>query len=279
MEEPTKTRISFGITLTLVLSGIVLLGFLYTMLLPYRISDISERGLFGDSFGALNTLFSGLAFGAIILSLVYQRKELKYQIDEFKKSVIAQEASSESFQEQIKITNQINKYSALKDLLDETFYHYNLMAGVSPNQERLLGKFKDFQMYNVSQIKDSIDEIYKIAKQENMELNKEFQQAWSNSMIHSTIIIVQSNILLLLGMLWKQDCEPAGRLTLLSRIYNILIVLEGYHVFYETIIEQKIVSGENWDTYTKYWPKINSAFNDLKNKYGFHAPEDMKHNY
>ncbi|MCR6650947.1 MAG: hypothetical protein NVV73_05335 [Cellvibrionaceae bacterium] len=34
------------------------------------------RGLFGDKFGAVNSLFSGLAFAGIILTLMLQRKEL-----------------------------------------------------------------------------------------------------------------------------------------------------------------------------------------------------------
>lgn len=43
---------------------------------------LTKLGTFGDSFGVLNTLFSGLAFLAIIISIKYQRDDLKLQREE-----------------------------------------------------------------------------------------------------------------------------------------------------------------------------------------------------
>jgi len=39
----------------------------------------AHRGQFGDMFGAINALFSGFAFGGIILTILLQRQELKLQ--------------------------------------------------------------------------------------------------------------------------------------------------------------------------------------------------------
>jgi hypothetical protein len=39
-------------------------------------SNAQARGLFGDQFGAINALFSGLAFAGIILTILLQRREL-----------------------------------------------------------------------------------------------------------------------------------------------------------------------------------------------------------
>ena len=39
----------------------------------------ATRGQFGDMFGAVNALFSGLAFGGIIITIFLQRQELKLQ--------------------------------------------------------------------------------------------------------------------------------------------------------------------------------------------------------
>ncbi|OON25480.1 hypothetical protein BI372_14230 [Acinetobacter pittii] len=36
-------------------------------------------GTYGDSYGSLNTLFSGLAFAALFISLLLQRRELEAQ--------------------------------------------------------------------------------------------------------------------------------------------------------------------------------------------------------
>ncbi|MGO4710931.1 hypothetical protein AB4Y90_17845, partial [Chryseobacterium sp. 2TAF14] len=72
----------------------------------------TSRGTFGDSFGALNSLFSGFAFGGIIYTILLQRKELKLQRDELiltrdelKRSANAQEASNKFQNEQIRIAN------------------------------------------------------------------------------------------------------------------------------------------------------------------------------
>jgi len=47
-------------------------------------SDFNERGTFGDMFGSVNALFSGLALGGIIFSIFLQRSELRLQRKELK---------------------------------------------------------------------------------------------------------------------------------------------------------------------------------------------------
>lgn len=42
-------------------------------------------GLFGDSFGAVNALFSGLAFAGVVVAIFLQREELRAQQEEFEK--------------------------------------------------------------------------------------------------------------------------------------------------------------------------------------------------
>jgi hypothetical protein len=50
----------------------------------YKLNDLepTERGTFGDMFGSVNALFSGLALAGIILTILLQRKELKLQREE-----------------------------------------------------------------------------------------------------------------------------------------------------------------------------------------------------
>lgn len=43
------------------------------------IDEPTNQGTFGDMFGAVNALFSGLAFAGLIATLLYQREELKLQ--------------------------------------------------------------------------------------------------------------------------------------------------------------------------------------------------------
>lgn len=44
----------------------------------------------GDMFGSLNTLFSGLAFGGVIVTILLQSRELRLQVEELRNSVEAQ---------------------------------------------------------------------------------------------------------------------------------------------------------------------------------------------
>jgi hypothetical protein len=46
---------------------------------PLNGKDIAERGQFGDSFGVLNSLFTGLGFGGLVVTLVLQQKQLRQQ--------------------------------------------------------------------------------------------------------------------------------------------------------------------------------------------------------
>jgi hypothetical protein len=43
---------------------------------------LEERGTFGDMFGAINALFSGLAFAGVIIAILLQRGELRLQREE-----------------------------------------------------------------------------------------------------------------------------------------------------------------------------------------------------
>ncbi len=57
---------------------------------------LSQLGTIGDAFGALNTLFSGLAFAGIIVSIVLQSRELKdtrRELKEQKDQFVIQNAS------------------------------------------------------------------------------------------------------------------------------------------------------------------------------------------
>src|SRR5690554_2970678 len=85
----------------------------------------SDRGTFGDTFGAINSLFSGLALAGIIYTILLQRKELSLQrlelIEtrrELKRSADAQEKSEKALTDQIKSMKTTAKLNALNSLVD-----------------------------------------------------------------------------------------------------------------------------------------------------------------
>jgi hypothetical protein len=49
---------------------------------PLEGANLEERGQFGDSFGVLNSLFTGLGFGGLIVTLVLQQKQISHQEQE-----------------------------------------------------------------------------------------------------------------------------------------------------------------------------------------------------
>lgn len=65
--------------------GVIFLSFsgaLVFAIWPIDLVSLANGGLFGDSFGALNALFSGLGFAGVVVTLLYQQKQLKIQQDE-----------------------------------------------------------------------------------------------------------------------------------------------------------------------------------------------------
>lgn len=64
--------------------------------------DSEDKGVFGDQFGAVNALFSGLAFAGLIVTLLYQKEELKLQREELAQTRGELKAQREEFEEQNK---------------------------------------------------------------------------------------------------------------------------------------------------------------------------------
>ena len=86
---------------------------------------IPERGTFGDMFGAINALFSGLAFVGVVYAILLQRKELQLQrleLEETRKelsrSAKAQEDSQAALALQAEMAKQTYKLNALSSAFD-----------------------------------------------------------------------------------------------------------------------------------------------------------------
>jgi hypothetical protein len=59
--------------------GIVIAAWCLFWLMVWLFVNKEQRGVFGDMFGAVNALFSGLAFAGIIYTILLQREELEAQ--------------------------------------------------------------------------------------------------------------------------------------------------------------------------------------------------------
>ena len=78
----------------LAIPGFWVLSWLLTVGSSY-LGTWSDRGSFGDMFGAVGALFSGLAFAGVILTVYYQTQELRLQRAEVEQTRAAVEQTSE----------------------------------------------------------------------------------------------------------------------------------------------------------------------------------------
>ena len=60
----------------------IAIWFLSAIGIMFFLDNWSDRGTFGDLFGAVNALFSGLAFAGLLYSLIENRKQISSQQEE-----------------------------------------------------------------------------------------------------------------------------------------------------------------------------------------------------
>ena len=70
------------------------------IVLYWMYGDLNKMSLFGDSFGSINALFSGLALAAIIFTVYQQHQELSLQREELKLQREEMKASREELAKQ-----------------------------------------------------------------------------------------------------------------------------------------------------------------------------------
>ncbi len=172
------------VSLFTLLSLVILIWLISTLLVWKMFSDWSKSGSFGDTFGAINSLFSGLALAGIIYTIYLQktelglqRKELKYTRKELKRSANAQEITTKLLTEQIRINNipfleyksvNLNKseYLLIKNLSDNHAFDIDIGLYIMvSNSEYPLNEFvneqvreDDLSLINIKELID--DEFY-----------------------------------------------------------------------------------------------------------------------
>lgn len=115
-----KKFIIIAIIVTVVIIG--LWGFTYLTLKDF---DNDIRGTFGDMFGSVNALFSGLALAGIILTILLQRKELKLQREELKETREEFKTQNETLKIQRfenTFFNLLNQHHQIVDAIDFRYY-------------------------------------------------------------------------------------------------------------------------------------------------------------
>jgi len=110
-------------TLAIIAFDFVIIAWLFSWSLIVDIPGWSPtiRGQFGDMFGAVNSLFSGLAFAGVIIAIVLQSRELELQRQELKLNRKELKATTDQLQgqkEQMELQNE----NLRKQNFENTFF-------------------------------------------------------------------------------------------------------------------------------------------------------------
>ncbi len=142
--------------------AVVVVWMLSFLFIYFFINNWSDRGAFGDLFGAVNALFSGLAFAGLLYTIILQkedlllqRKEIELNRTELKKSAKAQVKSEKALTEQVeqmKITARLN---ALNTLIN----FYNIQIANTSNPEEIIVKAKQKRREVIKEIDSLIQRV------------------------------------------------------------------------------------------------------------------------
>lgn len=126
----------------------------------FSFDNWTDRGTFGDLFGAINALFSGLAFAALIYTILLQRKEINQNKEEIvlnrkelSKSVKAQQATSKALISQAEQTHLTAKINAMNSLMS----YYNSQIENPKSSDQIVELAKQKRKAIVIQIDNLID--------------------------------------------------------------------------------------------------------------------------
>ena len=137
-KEETKSRLWIWIVVAII--GVLAAWGLSWWLIHKNIDCSTERGTFGDMFGAVNALFSGLAFAGLIVTLLYQKEELKLQREELAQTREELKGQREEFEEQNKTMKRqrfentfFNMLSLQQEIVANLSYEYYASPNIRPH--------------------------------------------------------------------------------------------------------------------------------------------------
>jgi len=103
---------------------IVIFSFLANFCLIFTGYDKDVRGTFGDQFGAVNALFSGLAFTGLIYTIILQRRDLKLQREEMKEQTREFKKENETLKIQRFENTFFSMLSQFQEIVNNISYSY-----------------------------------------------------------------------------------------------------------------------------------------------------------
>ena len=156
-----KIKSKLGL-LAILIIVVVIIWIASALFIIYGLDNWSDRGTFGDLFGAVNGLFSGLAFAGLIYTIVLQKRDLEMQRNEIKlnrselkKSAKAQEMSEKALTEQVEQMKITSKLNALNTIIN----YYNLQISSTNHSEEIILKFREKRREAIKEIDVLINRV------------------------------------------------------------------------------------------------------------------------
>ena len=135
-------RLAIPLGVLVVVVGIFWVGYLWVILLT--LDDWSVRGAFGDAFGGINSIFSVLALGGVIIAIILQGRELELQREELRltreeltKTTEAQRDSAAALTQQVVVAAITAELNALVAITEPGFWRGVHGAGIDVNEMKL----------------------------------------------------------------------------------------------------------------------------------------------
>jgi hypothetical protein len=131
----------------LLITGVIAAVLLYASFLiyiswPLGSLDVSKSGVFGDSFGILSSLFSGLAFAGLIITVLMQREELALQRQELE--LTRDEIHGQ--REELKIQNETLRLQKFENTFFQMLsLHNEILKDISVNNKKGRDAFQELR--------------------------------------------------------------------------------------------------------------------------------------
>ncbi|MEA3495336.1 MAG: hypothetical protein U9R42_04805 [Bacteroidota bacterium] len=200
--------------------GFLILALVFPFIVNGFFSDWSKSGTYGDTFGALNAVFSGLALAGVIVTILIQRTELKNQRVELSLQRNEMKETRKEFllnRTTTLVYNQLDRFEkALTDFRIKTsngrILHGNdAIIFLDDNKHTVLKPLDKSEEDYATEIKTAIIELLKIYTPNQSEIDK---------LAHSTYTSVE----VLKRLIYKTDLEIEH----LNDLKNLFFVNIGF---------------------------------------------------
>jgi hypothetical protein len=235
---------SLNISRLLIIASLIVLSLfaLYAALIIYLIWPISEfsiskAGTFGDSFGALTSLFTGLGFVGLLATIFLQREELKLnrqELEETRKEI------------------QLQSQTFYRQRFEDAFYAVLALYKENLKELSIRVHSEDYhRLYGVEALRYLIKNFEKVWGKENIHKFPETEDEMNeyifilSSKIQSVFIRQTRYVDTISGilMLIDEECEDSNRKKMYWRILiSQLTAYEIKYLFYQALITKDYIS-------------------------------------